>query len=167
MSLFLCALAKWAQQFRCNEYQYQPHCYPFSLHRAPILACTILTLLEDIPGLLSAVHTCWEQVLAAYTTRTISFTCRSHDVAISVSVVVWKKKKIYLNIWRALFWCRWLGACYGISFLFFFFCTAVGQNCFQGRMIVLLVYIVNQTDDPCIFQLDGSNGQPKKYIQCT
>lgn len=50
---------------------------------------------------------------------------------------------------------------------FFFFCTAVGQNCFQGRMIVLLVYIVNQTDDPCIFQLDGSNGQPKKYIQCT
>lgn len=78
-----------------------------------------------------------------------------------------EEKKMYLNIWRALFWCRWLGACYGISFLFFLFCTAVGQNCFQGRMIVLLVYIVNQTDDPCIFQLDGSNGQPKKYIQCT
>lgn len=132
MSLFLCALAKWAQQFRCNEYQYQPHYYPFSLHRAPILACTILTLLEDIPGLLSAVHTCWEQVLAAYTTRTISFTCRSHDVAISVSVVVWKKKK-YILIYG--------GHCFGVGGweramafrFFFFFLHCSGAELLSGK----------------------------------
>lgn len=67
------------------------------------------------------------------------------------------------------------GNCFGVGGweramafpVFFFFCTAVGQNCFQGRMIVLLVYIVNLTDDSCIFQLDESKGQPKKYIQCT